>query len=159
MATALGPRPPAPLLARLGRDAHDPTLVVPLLTVDEAGFPHVSMLDTCAIVAGEKGALRLAVSGTSATAHNLRRDARATLLVADERDVYYVKLRAEEHRVGAEESADPAIFVGLIEQVLADAPDTAREGRPRLASALRVTLDPSQAASRNALRDVLAAAL
>jgi hypothetical protein len=159
MATALGSRPPAPLLARLGRDAHDPTLVVPLLTVDEAGFPHVSMLDTCAIVAGEEGALRLAVGGTSATAHNLRRDARATLLVADERDVYYVKLRAEEHRAVADESVEPAIFVGLIEQVLADAPDTAREGRPRLTSALRVAMDPAHAVSRNALRAALAAAL
>ena len=88
------------LLDRLsGRDLdRHGTLVIPLATVDPAGWPHIALLSYSEVVARDRGALRLAIGGRSGSAANLRRTGHATVLLFDTGLVHYIKGKARERR-------------------------------------------------------------
>ena len=64
--------------------------IVPLLTVDEAGFPHVCLLSRSELEATEEEVL--AAVGSRVTTENLRRAGQATLLVVDGDASIYCKM-------------------------------------------------------------------
>jgi hypothetical protein len=64
----------------------------PLLTVDEAGFPHVCLVSRAQLQA-DRGAVRTLVT-SARTRANLLRDRTATLIAVGSGEAYYCKLRA-----------------------------------------------------------------
>lgn len=81
-----------------------PEQALPLLTVDDAGFPHVCLLSRAEVEA-DADEVRVAVASTRTRA-NLERDGRACLLVVETTNAHYLKLRVtralvNEGRLGA----------------------------------------------------------
>ena len=81
-----------------------PEQALPLLTVDDAGFPHVCLLSRAEVEA-DADEVRVAVASTRTRA-NLERDGRACLLVVETTNAHYLTLRVtralvEEGRLGA----------------------------------------------------------
>ena len=68
-----------------------PEQAVPLLTVDQAGFPHVCLLSRAELEA-DQHEVRAAVASTRTRA-NLERDGRACLVVVEDTTAHYLKLR------------------------------------------------------------------
>lgn len=65
----------------------------PFLTLDEAGFPHASLLSRAETGVTRDGREVLAVAAGPRTRSNLRRDGRACLIAIDGATAYYAKLR------------------------------------------------------------------
>src|SRR5687768_13372110 len=84
---------PGPLLARLSRDAAfaEANHAIVMCTVDEHGWPHPAMLSSLEVVARDARNVRLGASASSRSTRNLQANGILTLVVADERAVYYVK--------------------------------------------------------------------
>jgi hypothetical protein len=69
-----------------------PDVMIPLLTVDEAGYPHVCLLSRAELDADANHIY--AVVASSVSKSNLLRDRRATLIVFTPSAAYYAKLDA-----------------------------------------------------------------
>ena len=157
MSSSAGAALPVSRLAQLGpAAAPDRALVLPLCTVDDAGFPHVALLGSWEVVALDAGTLRMAVAGTSRTARHLRRDGRATLLLVDASGAHYVKLSAREVAPAMHGAPRNARFEARVEDVLADAVDPAGEGTSHLLHGIGAATDPSGDPAREAVRAELA---
>lgn len=81
-----------------------PEQALPLLTMDDVGFPHVCLLSRAEVEA-DTDEVRVAVASTRTRA-NLGRDGRACLLVVETTNAHYLKLRVtralvNEGRLGA----------------------------------------------------------
>lgn len=100
---------------------------IPVVTVDERGWPHPALLSYFEVVAVGPTSLRLAVYGTSTTARNLRRDGRLTLAVVDDGAAYYVKGAASELAPRMRTAPEHASFEVHVETVLADVADASAE--------------------------------
>ena len=95
----------------------------PLLTVDDAGFPHLYVLSRADVdVADDGGEGRLAIAGRRTRAH-LRRDGRATLLAVDGDTVHVAKLVAR-REVAADGVAAVAFSVASVDRSTAGVPLT-----------------------------------
>jgi hypothetical protein len=152
VASLVGSALPAARLAQLGVSAHpDRSLVLPLCTVDEAGFPHVALLGAWEVVAWDAVTLRVAIAGRSHSAENLRRTGRATLVIVDGQGAHYVKLRVREVAPAMRVAPWNARFEGCVEQVLADAADPSREGTSHLVHGIGAAIDPSREPARAAV--------
>ena len=103
-------------------------LVVPVATVDAAGWPHIALLSYSEIVAADRGMLRIAIGTRSGSAANLRRTGQATILLFDAGLVHYIKGSARERRPSMKCSPRNAMFEVSVTDVLADAADPRREG-------------------------------
>lgn len=68
-------------------------VMVPFLTVDEAGFPHVCLLSRAELDADAESVYAVLASPT--TIANLRRDGRATVIAVAQDAAVYCKLTAE----------------------------------------------------------------
>jgi hypothetical protein len=126
-------------------------LVVPIATVDPAGWPHVALLSYSEIVARDPGLLRIAIGTSSASAANLRRTGQVTVLVFDAGLVHYIKGSARERRPTMQCSPGNAMFEVSVRDVLADAADPHREGESFIRRGLTFHGDPSWAAGRSAV--------
>jgi hypothetical protein len=152
MAASLGPVLPAVRVAQLGTGASiDRALVLPLCTVDEAGFPHAALLGAWEIVALDASSLRFAVAGSSRSAANLRRTAHATLLIVDHTAAHYVKLHVSERRAAMRAAPWSASFDARVADVLEDAAHPGREAGARLVTGIRCETDPAGDPARTAL--------
>ena len=81
-----------------------PEQALPLLTVDDRGFPHACLLSRAEVEA-DANEVRVAIASTRSRA-NLERDGRACLLVVEATTAHYLKLRVSralvhEGRLGA----------------------------------------------------------
>lgn len=70
-----------------------PDLIVPLLTVDEMGYPHVCLLSRAELHADTNHIYAVVASPVSKS--NVVRDRRATLVLFTSRSAYYSKLDAD----------------------------------------------------------------
>jgi hypothetical protein len=95
MAKNLGSQLPQDLLEKLGHgNLYRPGgLGLCVLTVDEAGWPHVAMAPGA--VAAVPGEVYVALGGKTGSLRNVERDGRVTLLIAGPDTLYYVKGQAE----------------------------------------------------------------
>jgi len=107
-----------------GGDPAAPTAEAILIaTTDERGRPHPALLSYGEVLAVSPDLLRIAVSGTSTTAHNLAARGALTLCLIGADGVHYVKTAAR--ALPAEPSLEAeglTAFEARVEDVLVDAP-------------------------------------
>jgi hypothetical protein len=126
-------------------------LVVPIATVDPAGWPHIALLSYSEIVARDRGMLHIAIGARSGSAANLRRTGHATVLLFDSGLVHYIKGAVRERRPSMQCSPWNAMFEVSVTDVLADAADPHREGESFVRGGVTFHCDPSWAAGRSAV--------
>ena len=98
--------------------------VLPLVTVDAAGFPHPMAVSYLELKAYDKATIGLVIQATSGSARNLAERDVATLIIVEPDGVFYVKLRRVDGPLevpGAEALALGFFLLEVIE-VLEDAP-------------------------------------
>jgi hypothetical protein len=127
------------------------TLVIPLATVDPAGWPHIALLSYSELVARDRGVLRLAIGARSGSAANLRRTGHATVLLFDTGLVHYIKGNARERQPSMQCSPWNAVFDVSVTDVLADASDPHREGESFVRGGVTFHCDAAWAAGRGAV--------
>jgi len=122
MSQLLGKALTPALLERLGGmqiEAHEGK-IIPILTLDEEGWPHPALLSYYEIVAKDPTALETAVWKNSSTANNLRRAGKITLMVTDQGVNYYLKGSVRELEYEMTGAAPVSRFRITIEQVIED---------------------------------------
>lgn len=156
MAKPLGAELPPEIVARLaGRDLEAvASKVIPIVTVDESGWPHLSLLSYFEVVAKDARRIRLATYATSTASRNMRRDGKLTLFIVEECVAYYVKGNAVELRPTMRAADWNAVFECQVRQVLADAADPEREPGAYVASGVTY-YNPQRAAEMARARAVL----
>jgi hypothetical protein len=122
MSQVLGNELTEALLNRLsGRDIepHEGK-IIPIFTVDEAGWPHPALLSYYEIVAKSARNIDMALWKDSSTANNLRKTGKVTLMISDHGVNYYLKGSVGESQ--AEMTGAPAVsrFRISLEQVIED---------------------------------------
>jgi hypothetical protein len=93
MSKTLGNQLTEPLLQRLsgGAMASHEGKIIPIVTLDEGGWPHPALLSYYEIVAKNGSTLEMAIWKDSSTANNLRRVGKISLMIADEGVNFYIK--------------------------------------------------------------------
>lgn len=122
MSQLLGKNLPEPLLARLnGADvaSHDGK-VIPIFTVDEAGWAHPALLSYYEMVAKNESTLDMALWKNSSTANNLRKTGKVTLMITDKGVNYYLKGSVQELQYEMAGAAPVSRFRVTMEQVIED---------------------------------------
>jgi len=123
MSTALGNELPKELAQDLdGRNvAAKWSRIIPLVSVDERGFPHFAVLTYGEIVAPSRAELRLGLYPNSSTTRNIQARPEVSLLIVHGDSIYYVKGTAQHTPLEALARFDVAIH-----QVLVDSEPGAR---------------------------------
>jgi len=122
MSQLLGKALTPALLERLGGmqiEAHEGK-IIPILTLDEEGWPHPALLSYYEIVAKDPTTLETAVWKNSSTANNLRRAGKITLMVTDQGVNYYLKGSVRELEYEMTGAAPVSRFRITLEQVIED---------------------------------------
>lgn len=124
MSRSLGAELPPDLVARLSRADLPRHLgkVIPLITVDAAGFPHPMLLSSVEARAAGPRTIRIVIGARSRSARNLIERQAATLLVVEPERTFYVKARATDGPHPLAGHPDLALFGLDVEDVLEDAP-------------------------------------
>ncbi|MGH7874960.1 MAG: hypothetical protein ACREQO_22425 [Candidatus Binatia bacterium] len=122
MSQVLGKELTRELLERLdGRsvESHEGK-IIPIFTVDEAGWAHPAVLSYYEIVAKDPFTLDMALWKNSSTATNLRLKGKVTFMISDKGVNYYLKGTVQETQ--AEMAGAPAVsrFRVTVEQVIED---------------------------------------
>lgn len=103
--------------------------VIPICSVDAAGWAHPALLSYGEVGARDRHTLRVATFEGTQTTKNLRENGRLTILFIDDTMIYYVKGSAKE--IPSERVDGPKGIVYLditITHVLSDAPGPGEEG-------------------------------
>ena len=122
MSQALGNELTPALLQRLGGgdiEAHEGK-IIPIFTIDEAGWAHPALLSYYEVVARDRRALELALWKNSSTANNLRKNGRITLMVSDQGVNYYLKGSVTQLQFEMSGAAPVSRFRVQLEQVIED---------------------------------------
>lgn len=148
MSRLLGQELPPRLFTRLsGRDLRGCFgRVIPVVTMDAAGFPHPALLSFGELVALDPRRIGLATYADSTTTANMRQRGRLTLLLVEPDGTYYIKGTARERAGGLSGFPDLAHLEMRVEQVLEDATREDVEGEARITSGLRFEAGPGAAA-------------
>jgi hypothetical protein len=148
---------PAALLDRLTIDAAaaNANIAIVLLTVDEHGWPHPAMLTTLEIVARDARNVRVVLHGRSRSARNLEANGKLTMVIADERGVFYVKGDALLTIASLGSAPEFAVFNLRVDSVLQD--DPAAYENARVTSGITVARQDVDSASVRARLDELLA--
>jgi hypothetical protein len=122
MSQLLGKNLPVPLLARLnGTDvASHEGKIIPIFTVDEAGWAHPALLSYYEMVAKNESTLDMALWKNSSTANNLRKTGKVTLMITDKGVNYYLKGCVQELQYEMTGAAPVSRFRVTMEQVIED---------------------------------------
>jgi len=94
--------------------------IIPIFTLDEAGWPHPALLSYYEVVAKGRSSIDIALWRNSSTANNLRRVHHITMMITDHGVNYYLKGKAKE--LQTEMPSVPAVsrFRVTLEQVVED---------------------------------------
>ena len=122
--------------------------MIPLLTVDEAGYPHICLLSRAELDAGTNHIYAVVASRVSKS--NILRDRRATLIVFTVGAAYYAKLDAalikeEGHLLG---------IVFTLHSIKKDGDDSFHMEAPRYLPTNEIALMEHWARSRSFLREL-----
>lgn len=110
------------LLERLGGsrvESHEGK-IIPILTIDEAGWAHPALLSYYEVVAKNSTILDMALWKSSSTANNLRRTGKITLMVSDQGTNYYLKGSVQELEYEMTGAAPVSRFRVTLEQLIED---------------------------------------
>jgi hypothetical protein len=122
MSQVLGNELTAELLSRLdGRDveSHEGK-IVPIVTVDEDGWPHPALLSYYEMVAKNPCTIDMALWKNSSTANNLRQTGKVTLIIIDHALNYYLKGTVSQTEAEMSGAAAVSRFRVTLEQVIED---------------------------------------
>ena len=122
MSQLLGKELPAALLERLSGvqiDAHEGK-IIPIFTLDEAGWAHPALLSYYEIAAKDSSTLDMALWKDSSTAKNLRRAGKVTLMISDLGVNFYLKGSVAELHYEMPGAAPVSRFRVSLEQVIED---------------------------------------
>lgn len=122
MSQLLGKELTPALLQRLGGaavESHEGK-IIPICTVDEAGWPHPALLSYYEVVAKDPSTLDLAVWKNSSTAINLRKAGKVTFIISDHAVNYYLKGSVRELEFEMTGAAAVSRFRVTLEQVIED---------------------------------------
>jgi hypothetical protein len=122
MSHVLGKELTPPLLERLSGlrvESHEGK-IIPILTIDEAGWAHPALLSYYEVVAKNSTILDMALWKSSSTAKNLRRTGKITLMVSDQGTNYYLKGSVQELEYEMTGAAPVSRFRVTLEQLIED---------------------------------------
>ena len=122
MSQLLGKALPTPLHHRLSGaeiDSHEGK-IIPIFTIDEAGWAHPALLSYYEVVAISSSTLDMALWKDSSTAKNLRRAGRVTLMISDKGVNYYLKGSVVQLHYEMPGAAPVSRFRVTLEQVVED---------------------------------------
>jgi len=94
--------------------------IIPIFTIDEAGWAHPALLSYYEVVAKDPTTLDMALWKNSSTANNLRRAGKITLMVSDHGVNYYLKGGVKELQSEMTGAAAVSRFRITLEQVIED---------------------------------------
>ncbi len=95
------------------------------ITVNEDGWPHLSLLSVGEVIATSPQEIRIALWPRTTTTENLRRSGCATLAAIWQGTAYYVELEAESFTSSSPVEDSLARFSARVRRVLADRVDYA----------------------------------
>jgi hypothetical protein len=122
MSQLLGKDLPPALLQRLSGaeiESHEGK-IIPIFTIDDAGWPHPALLSYYEIAAKNASTLDMALWKDSSTSKNLRQAAKVTLMIADKGVNYYLKGSVRELYYEMPGVAPVSRFRVALEQVIED---------------------------------------
>ena len=122
MSQLLGKELPTALERRLGGgevESHEGK-IIPIFTIDEAGWAHPALLSYYEIVAKNASTLDMALWKDSSTAKNLRRAGKVTLMISDRGVNYYLKGSVRELHYEMPGAAPVSRFRVSLEQIIED---------------------------------------
>ncbi|HET7005946.1 MAG TPA: hypothetical protein VFK65_10670 [Candidatus Binatia bacterium] len=122
MSQLLGKQLPAALQQRLsgdGIDEHEGK-IIPIFTLDNAGWAHPALLSYYEIVAKDVSTLEMALWKDSSTSKNLRHAGKVTLMITDKGVNYYLKGSARELHYEMPGAAPVSRFRVTLEEVIED---------------------------------------
>jgi len=122
MSQLLGKELTPVLLERLGGsqvESHEGK-IIPIFTIDEAGWAHPALLSYYEVVAKSPSTLAMALWKNSSTANNLRKAGKVTLMVSDHAVNYYLKGSVKELEYEMTGAAPVSRFRITLEQVIED---------------------------------------
>ena len=122
MSQLLGKELPAPLLMRLSGgeiEAHEGK-IIPIVTIDDAGWPHPALLSYYEIAAKDASTLDMALWKESSTSKNLRQAGKVTLMVSDNGVNFYLKGSVRQLHYEMPGAAPVSRFRVTLEQVIED---------------------------------------
>ena len=122
MSQVLGKELTPALLERLGGsrvESHEGK-IIPILTIDEAGWAHPALLSYYEVVAKNSSILDMALWKSSSTANNLRRTGKITLMVSDRGTNYYLKGSVQEIESEMTGAAPVSRFRITLDQLIED---------------------------------------
>lgn len=122
MSRVLGKELATALLERLNGsqvDAHEGK-IIPIFTIDEAGWAHPALLSYYEIVAQDSSTLDMALWKNSSTANNLRKAGKVTLLVSDRGVNFYLKGGVRELQYEMSGAQPVSRFRVTLDQVIED---------------------------------------
>ena len=94
--------------------------IIPIFTIDEAGWAHPALLSYYEVVAKHLSTLDMALWKNSSTAKNLRRTGKITLMVSDHGVNYYLKGSVLELQYEMTGAAPVSRFRITLDQVIED---------------------------------------
>ena len=94
--------------------------IIPIFTIDEAGWAHPALLSYYEVVAKDPNTLDMALWKNSSTANNLRKTGKITLMVSDYAVNYYLKGSVRELEYEMTGAAPVTRFRITLEQVIED---------------------------------------
>ena len=122
MSRLLGNELPAVLQQRLSGvdiEAHEGK-IIPIFTIDEAGWAHPALLSYYEIAAKNTSTLDMALWKDSSTSKNLRQAGKVTLMVSDQGINYYLKGSVRELHYEMPGASPVSRFRVTLEQVIED---------------------------------------
>lgn len=122
MSRVLGKELTTDLLERLNGsqvDTHEGK-IIPIFTIDEAGWAHPALLSYYEIVAQDSSTLDMALWKNSSTANNLRKAGKVTLLVSDRGVNFYLKGSVRELQYEMSGAQPVSHFRVTLDQVIED---------------------------------------
>jgi len=94
--------------------------IIPIFTLDEAGWPHPALLSYYEVVAKNSSTLEMAIWKDSSTANNLRRMGKISLMIADNGVNFYIKGAVKELEKEMTGAPPVSRFRIAVEQLLED---------------------------------------
>jgi hypothetical protein len=94
--------------------------IIPILTLDEGGWPHPALLSYYEVVAKSASTLEMAIWKDSSTANNLRRLGKISLMIADHGVNFYIKGSVKELEKEMTGAPQVSRFQIAVEQLLED---------------------------------------
>ena len=122
MSQLLGKELPAVLKQRLSGseiDEHEGK-IIPIFTIDNAGWAHPALLSYYEIVAKDVSILDMALWKDSSTSKNLRQAGKITLMITDKGVNYYLKGSARETQYEMPGAAPVSRFRVTLDEVIED---------------------------------------